>query len=389
MAVIERRASVAEEASFGNAGIIAPSRVAPWAMPGMPAKILSFLFKPETPVIMRPHADRALWRWIRKWLSECHAQRYLLNTERMQRVAFYSQQILRELVAQHLLEYENANGVLQLFRTEKDIALSAPLRTFLAENGLPHELLDATAARRIEPALSSDTRLAGALHLPNDESGNCPLFAKQLRQVAQTMGVQFHFLASVEAIRQDGDHIALRIGDETVSADAVVLAAGADSARLLRPLGIAIPLYPVTGYSITLPIRNFDAAPAAALIDETYQVAITRMDNRMRIAGIAELGACHPSASERALRTLFKIGNDWFPGAASYQAAPLWRGVRPMLPDGAPLLGATRYKNLYVNIGHGSAGWAMAAGSGKILADLISRRTPEIDLDGLTLARYG
>lgn len=389
VAVIERRTSVAEGASFGHPGIIAPGCVAPWASPDLPTRILSSPFAAETSTIFRPHASRALWHWLRQWRPECDPQRILINRERMQRLAFYSQGILHEIVEQHRLEYENTNGVLQLFRTEKDIVRNAPLRTLLAENDVLHELVDAATARQIEPALAPETPLAGALYLPDGEAGNCALLTKQLRQVAQALGVQFHFPATVDAIQAGADGIALRIGGETVSADAVVLAAGADSAQLLHPLGIAVPLHPVSGYSITLPLRNFDAAPTAALIDASSQVAITRMGNRIRIAGISDLGAQQPGTAERALRILTKAGTDWFPGAASYPAATLWRGARPMLADGAPLLGATRIKNLYLNIGHGDSGWAMAAGSGKILADVISQRAPDIDLDGLTLARYG
>ena len=389
VAVIERCASVAEEASFGNAGILGPACVAPWAMPGMPRKIFSSLFNSAAPAVLRPQASRALWSWLRKWLSECDVQRYRVNRERMQRVAGYSQHLLHELLERHQLDCEKTDGVLQLFRSAREIALSAPAREILAEHGVAHEMVDAGAARRIEPALSAAAPLAGGLYLPNDEAGNCALFTKQLRQVAQSIGVQFHFQVGVDALLQDGDRIGLRIGDEVVRADAVVLAAGADSAPLLRPLGIRVPLYPVKGYSITLPIRNFDAAPVAALIDDSSQVAITRMDNRVRVAGISELGSRKPGGSEPVLRMLAKVGDDWFPGAASYQAGTLWCGTRPMLPDGPPLLGATHIKNLFLNIGHGSCGWAMAAGSGKILADLISQRAPEIDLDGLTMARYG
>lgn len=389
VAVIERRGNVAEEASFGNAGVIAAAASGPLAMPGMPKKILSFLLRPEAPVLLHPHASRALWHWARQWMSECELERYLRNKTRMQRVALYSQGILHDMAQQHQLDYEKTTGLMQLFRTEKELAMSAPARTLLAENNVRHRLLDAAAAREIEPALASATALAGALYLPNDEAGNCPLFVKQLRQILQAAGVRFHFGSTVEALVPDGSRIALRVGDDTLRADAVVLAAGADSTNLLRPLGIDIPIYPVRGYSLTLPIKDFDAAPQAALVDETYKVAVTRIGARVRIAGMAELGRHKPKASERALQTLFKVGNDWFPGAAHYRSGTLWQGVSPMLPDGAPLLGRTPIKNLFINIGHGTDGWAMAAGSGKIVADLISQRTPEIDLDGLTLARYG
>ncbi len=200
--------------------------------------------------------------------------------------------------------------------------------------------------------------------------------------------MQFHFGSTVSALDPHGGRIAMRIDEREFSADAVVVAAGIDSARLLAPLGIRLPLYPIKGYSATAAIRNFDEAPQAALMDESYKVAITRMGGRIRIAGMAELGSTSTDLHEAALRTLAKVGEDWFPDAANYNTASYWSGIRPMLPDGPPVLGATHIRNLYLNVGHGSTGWAMAAGCGLVLADIVSGRTPDIDMDGLTLARY-
>jgi D-amino-acid dehydrogenase len=210
-----------------------------------------------------------------------------------------------------------------------------------------------------------------------------------MRQVAQSIGVHFQFSSTVSAIEQQGSRVALRIDDALFSADAVVLAAGAGSAQLLKPLGISVPLYPVKGYSATATVKNFDEAPLAALTDESYKVSISRMGNRIRVAGTAELGSRTPELRDAAVRTLIKVGSDWFPNAANYNKANFWCGARPMLPDGPPVLGATPVRNVYVNIGHGSYGWTMAAGSGKVLADIISDRAPDIDMDGLTLSRYG
>jgi D-amino-acid dehydrogenase len=387
--VVERHPNVAQEASYANGGVVAPGYITPWAAPGMPKKILSQLLRSEAPVVLRPTLDRTLWRWVRKWLAECDIERYRINKTRMQRVAFYSRDILQQLREHYELDYEQTQGVLQLFRTERDIQLAQPACELLAEYGIPHEMLDADAARKIEPALGHRAGLAGALHLPNDESGNCPLFVKRMRQIAQSIGVQFHFTSTVHAIEHIDSRVALRIDDSSFSADAVVVAAGVDSAQLLKPLGIHVPLYPVKGYSATASIRDFDEAPHASVIDESYNVSISRMGNRIRVAGTAELGSRTNELSERALRTLIKVGGDWFPNAANYNTANFWCGARPTLPDGAPLLGATPLRNVYINIGHGSTGWAMAAGSGKILADIISGRAPDIDMDGLTLSRYG
>jgi D-amino-acid dehydrogenase len=387
--LVERHPSVAHEASYANGGIIAPGYVTPWAAPGMPKKVLSHLFKSEAPVMLKPTMDRALWRWIRRWLSECELERYRINKTRMQRVAFYSREILQQLRECYELDYEQTQGVLQLFRDDKELKLAQPALDLLAENGVEHEMLDAEGARKIEPGLAYRSALAGALWLPHDESGNCALFVKRMRLIAQSIGVHFYFTSTVDAIEPEGGRVGLRIEGKSFSADAVVLAAGVDSAALLKPLGIQIPLYPVKGYSATATIRNFDDAPRGSVIDESYKVSVSRMGSRMRIAGTAELGTQTNELRDAALRTLIKVGNDWFPNAANYNAASFWCGARPTLPDGAPLLGATPVRNVYINIGHGSAGWAMAAGSGKVLADIISDRVPDIDMDGLTLSRYG
>jgi D-amino-acid dehydrogenase len=387
--VIERYGNVAQETSFGNGGLVAPSSVGPWAAPGMPKKILSYLFKPEAPVLLKARVDPALWRWIRQWLAECEVDRFLINKARMQRVAAYSRAVLQDLREAHELEYEQTTGVLQLFRNQRELQWAQPALDFLAQNDVLHRLLDAAEAREVEPALAAQTPLAAALHLPQDEAGNCPLFTRQLKTVATDLGVEFHFNSTVSALHAEGNRVGMLIDDRAFSADAVVIAAGVDSVRLLEPLGIHLPLCGVRGYSATAFIKNFEHAPLAAVIDETYKTAITRMGSRVRIAGTAEIGARGTQLRAAALRTLAKVGDDWFPDAANYSTATFWSGVRPMLPDGPPVLGASPIRNIYLNVGHGSAGWAMAPGSGKLLADIMSGHTPEIDLDGLTLARYG
>jgi D-amino-acid dehydrogenase len=387
--VIERYGNVAQETSFGNAGLVAPSYAAPWAAPGMPKKILSYLFKPEAPVLLKARLDPALWRWIRLWLAECEIERFRINKSRMQRVASYSRALLQELREEHELDYEQTSGVLELFRSQRELQLAQPALDFLAEHDVLHRLLEPEEARSVEPALAGHTPLAAALHLPQDEAGNCPLFTRHLKTVAQEMGVEFHFNSTVSRLIPEGNRVTMHIDERLFTADAVVVAAGIDSTRLLEPLGIHLPLYPVKGYSATAFIKNFEHAPLAAVVDETYKVAITRMGSRVRIAGIAELGARGAQLHEAALRTLVKVGDDWFPDAANYNTATFWSGTRPMLPDGPPLLGATPVANVFVNLGHGSTGWAMAAGSGKLVAAVVSGQAPDIDLEGLTLARYG
>jgi D-amino-acid dehydrogenase len=386
--VIERRGNVAEETSFGNAGVMAPGYITPWAKPGMPKNLLAYLFRAESPVLLNRSVSPSLWRWVRLWLAECELSRFRTNMERMQRLALYSRDVLQQLRQHVPMEHEQSDGYLQLFRSEQDVLLAEPVRAMLAELDMVHHVIDADAARLIEPALSPSTALAGGLYYPHAETANCPQFTKQMKHLAITMGVQFHFGSNVSMIKQEGARLALQIGPESFSADAVVLAAGIESAHLLKPLGIRLPLYPVKGYSATAVIRDLDTAPRGALMDEAYKVAIARMGNRIRIAGIAELGSRNGTINAAAQRTLSMVGNDWFPGATNYHSATFWSGTQAVLPDGPPILGVTPIKNLFVNIGHGANGLSMALGSAKVLSDVISERTADINLDGLTLARF-
>lgn len=386
VALIDRRGNVAQETSFANAGVIAPGYVTPWAAPGMPGKVLRGLLRAASPVVFRPSFDRALWRWARGWLRECDLDRYRANKARMQRLAFYSREQLHELRGQLTLEYEQHAGYLQLLRTARDVALAQPALALLAEAGVAHEVVDAARCRAIEPGLAADTPLAAGVWLPQDESGNCALFARRLKARLEASGVALHMDSVVRAI-EPAEFPRLVLDDNTVvETDAIVICAGVESPALLGPLGIDLPLYPVKGYSITMPIRQFERAPVGALMDEHYKVAITRLGMRMRVAGTAELGTPGLTIRPRALRTLWRVVRDWFGPAPDYTCPQLWIGARPMLPDGAPLLGPTAHRGIYVNLGHGSSGWAMACGSGKIVADLVSGRRPGISLEGLTLA---
>lgn len=387
--VIDRRGGVAQEGSFAHAGVIAPAYVGPWAQPGMPAKVIAALFKRDSPVLLRLRLDPGLWRWLRRWLGECSVERFRINRERMQRLAFYSRDCLHELCNRYGIDYERRQGYLQLFRSAYEMERAAPALGMLREAGAPHRLLDAEACRALEPALSDSTPLAGGLYLPEDETGNCAYFARRLKDVCEADGVRFRFGA--EAVRfavASGRIDGLKLADGDLKADAYVVAAGADSGRLLAPLGIEVPLLSVKGYSATVTITRAEHAPMVAVMDEAYKVAITRFGWRLRAAGTAEIGSRGSKLREAALRTLLKVARDWFPGAASYAQSQFWAGARPMLPDGPPVLGGTAYPNLFLNLGHGSSGWTMAAGSARIVADLIAGRTPQIDLEGLTLHRY-
>jgi len=388
VALIEQRRNVAEVSTLGNSGMLAPASATPWAVDGMRKRILSGLFSQEASTILNARLSPSLWRWILRWTSKPELQRYQLHVERMQRLASYSQDILLQLQQHFQLDYEQSNGLLQLFRTEKELAATAPLQALLAERDVTYRLLDGASAQTLEPALETARSVAGGLYFPELAAGNCTLFTKQLKAIAQARGVRFHFDLRVDAIDPQDGRVALRIGNDVLHADAVVVAAGIGSARLLKPLGIKVPLQAIKTYTATAAVKNHDVAPKLALQDDAYKVTMARIGERIRVAGIAELGATDTTIDDKALRTLLKVTQDWYPDAANYHNAQLWTGHIPMLADEVPLVGATGSSNVYINLGHGGSGWSMALGAAKIVADQISGRTPEIDMDGLTLARY-
>ncbi len=387
--VIDRNQNVAQEASFANAALLAPGHCGPWATPGMTGRLLRGLWQAESAVTLKPGLDHALWRWLRRWRREGELERFRINKARMQRVAFYSRDLMEQLRDYYQLEYERTQGLLQIFRSQRELKAAEPVIALLAEHGVPHQLMNHDDARAVEPALATHTEFAAALHLPQDEAGNCPLFARRMKQITETLGAQFHLATAVEAIEPESRGLALRINGERFPVDAAVIAAGAQSAALLKPLGINVPLQAVHGYSITAMVHDYERAPHGSVFDETYRTSVSRMGGRVRVAGTAGFGANVPALQQRAVRTLLKVASDWFPQAAPYASANPWSGLLPMLPDGPPLLGPTHIPGLYLNIGHGTEGWAMAAGSGKVVADIVSGREPEIDLEGLTLKRYG
>lgn len=384
--VFERHGAVAEETSFANAGVLAPGYVTPWAAPGMPGKVLQYLLRRHAPVRL----GRPSWRdlaWIRRWLKACDPESYRINRERMQRLAFHSRTRLHELTQHLQLDYESRQGYTVLLRTEEDEAMVQASLQCLRETGVPFQRLDRAGVLAHEPALHADTELHAAIHLPDDEVANCRQFAVQLRQHAEALGVRFHFKKNLSPLRPaapttvDGRHGAANF-------EAVVVCAGVNSAAMLRPLGLRIPLTAIYGYSVTAPVREDMDAPRSALMDERYKVAISRLGNRVRVAGSAEIGGDPTLLREASVQTLYKVLNDWFPGGAHLsQGVQVWKGARPMLPDGPPLLGPSGVPGVWLNLGHGSSGWALSCGSARAVADLIAGRDPGLDLSGYELAQ--
>ena len=389
----------AEATSAGNAGIVAPGYVTPWAAPGMPRKLAGQLFEATSPIIVRPTLSPAQWRWLASWLGQCTPERYRRNRARMQRIARLGRDCQRALRDRLGIDDDRRQGYLQLFRTEADVEMNRAARAMLDEQGVRYRLLSAAEARALAPQLSPTTALAAALHLPDDDSADCQRFCLALAERARAAGVRFHFGTSILSIRHDRGRVfglvrARRqiMEPNTIDADAVVVCAGVGAPALLRPLGIRVPIYPVKGYSATLqagadPVPGQARLPPMAVMDETYKTALTPMGGRLRIAGTAEFGSAALTLRESAPATLRQVANDWFGPDIDFSAARYWVGARPMTPDGPPLLGRTAIDGLYVNIGHGSTGWAMSCGSARAVAAIVDGGDPGLDLDGLTLAR--
>jgi D-amino-acid dehydrogenase len=411
--VFDRRGTVAAGCSFANAGLVAPGYVSPWAAPGMPGKVLRHLFAEHAPVRIAGHLDAAAIGWAWRWWRACTPQAYRANRARMHRLAQYSRERLLELAQRLHLDFERAQGFLVLLRSEREMALAEAGVRALTELGAAPAVLDAAGCRAVEPGLNPETPLFAGLYSRDDEVGNCREFTHLLKKEAARAGVRFRFNAHVESIRagaepalrvlqapHDARDEALRARDasdwsdtqpeagetSTPGFDAVVVCAATESRRLLRPLGVRVPLLAVHGYSVTAPLREDDShmhlEPRAALMDERYKVAISRLGKRVRVAGSAEIGGSLEHQNERAQATLDKVLDDWFPGVTRRAAAQRWKGARPMLPDGPPVLGPSGAEGVWLNIGHGGSGWALSAGSARLVADALAGRSAAVEIDG-------
>ncbi len=419
--VFERRGSVAAETSFANAGVIAPGYVTPWAAPGMPMKVIGDLLRRHASVRLHANLSAGEIAWLWRCWRACRLRTYQANRLRMQRLAYFSRERLHRITRELRLDYERSDGYLVLLRTANDLALMQPGLASLNDLKTRFEMLDAAQCRAVEPGLSDETPLHGGVYLPNDEVGNCRQFTTLLLTEARRTGVRFRFHTQVQKIiagdtpqlvrlyapprettvltnvAADGtpsdarDTEPMAMLPITEGFDAVVVCAALGAKALLRPHGLKLPMQAVYGYSITAPVRQLDAhgdiGPRSALMDERYKVAISRLGARLRVAGSAEIGGTPDRHDPRALETLYKVLHDWFPGSARLSQAQVWKGARPMLPDGPPVLGASGIAGVWLNLGHGSSGWAMACGSARLLADGVSGRVPAIDTEGLGVER--
>jgi len=389
--VIDRQPGPGMETSFANAGEVSPGYSAPWAGPGVPAKAVKWMLMHHSPLVIWPALDWAMWRWGFAMLRNCTEARYKVNKARMVRLAEYSRDCLRQLRADTGIAYdERSQGTLQLFRTQKQLDGTGKDIEVLRQYGVPHQLLDRESYLQYEPALALvKEKFVGALRLPGDETGDCFVFTQKLAKMAQALGVQFRWGVNVQALQREGNRVTgVRTDAGVMEADRYVVAMGSYSPLLLKPVGIDLPVYPVKGYSITLPIDDAAYAPESTIMDETHKVAVTRLGGRIRVGGTAELAGYSLKLREPRRETLNHVVTDLFPRAADVGKASFWAGLRPMTPDGTPVIGPTHLDGLWLSTGHGTLGWTMAAGSGQLLADWIGGRTPAIDASGLSVARY-
>jgi D-amino-acid dehydrogenase len=389
--VLDRQPAAGMETSFANAGQVSPGYSAPWAGPGIPVKALKWLMMRHRPLVLWPSMDSGLYGWLAQMLANCTEAAYGRNKARMVRLAEYSRDCLKDLRDDTGIQYDQrTRGTLQLFRTQKQLdSIGADIEV-LKGFGVRHDVLDPAGCIAAEPALGLvPGKFVGGLQLPGDETGDAHIFTQRLAALAAAQGVVFRQGVTVTALESEAGRVTGVVTDGgRVTADHYVVAMGSYSPALLRPLNVHVPVYPVKGYSLTLPITDESAAPVSTVMDETYKVAITRLGDRIRVGGTAELAGFSLKLRRPRRETLAHSVGDLFPKGGDIERASFWTGLRPMTPDGTPVVGPTRYANLSLNTGHGTLGWTMACGSGRLLADLVTGRKPDIAADDLALERY-
>lgn len=389
--VVDRQPEPALETSFANAGEVSPGYSSPWAGPGVPVKAVKWLLMKHGPLVIRPKLDPVMWVWLLKMLRNCTSARYAINKSRMIPIAEYSRDCLRDLRRDIGIQYdERSQGTLQLFRYQAQLDGTAEDIAVLKQYGVPFEVLSREGCIAVEPALAGvKEKFAGGLRLPQDETGDCHMFTQALAKHAEALGVRFMFNTGIDRIVTDGTRVSgVATSAGMLQADAYVLALGSYSSRLVAPLGISLPVYPVKGYSITVPIKDASGAPESTVMDESYKVAITRLGDRIRVGGTAEISGFSTKLYDARRATLDHSLTDLFPRGGDLSKATFWSGLRPMTPDGPPVIGPTQYANLHLNTGHGTLGWTMSCGSGRVLADMLSGKKPEVDVSALTVDRY-
>ncbi len=386
--VIDREAGAAEFTSFGNAGMIAPGHAYAWASPASPKILLKSLWRNDQALRLKPSLDPAFVKWMWKFWGQCSAERAAVNTRRKVRLCNYAQSVFHQTRAETGVSYDaNDGGILYLFRSRSAFEAANSKAEILRREGSDIGVLDADGIAQKDPALAdSKEQFAGALFGGRDETGDCRKFTRTLAKWLDERGVTFRWGVTIRSLQTDGDRVSGIVTDQgSLSADIIVLSLGVYSPHLAKPIGIDLPIYPVKGYSMTIPVSGRNNAPAIGGIDEESLVAYTPMGNRLRVTATAEFSGYRVDHSPDDFRHMTSVVKALFPYGADYSRAEYWAGLRPMTPEGTPILGATRFKNLWMNTGQGHMGWTMSHGAGRLVADLIAGRKPAVPLDGMTL----
>jgi len=385
--VIERHDTAAAETSYANAGLLAPAHAYAWASPRAPKVLFKSLFLKDQALRLKLRADPRMWQWGLLFLAQCTAKRARINTLRKLRLCRYSVKRLNEVVAHTGVAYDGLDkGNLYLYRSARSLEKGIAHTAILREHGVEMWVLDRDAIADLEPALGPvKDRLAGGLYAPGDQSGDARMFTRNLAVwCAGHLGVRFEYDTRITALAAGTDrieHVSTDRGDR--AADAFVLAAGHESPFLSAPLGVKLPIHPCKGYSVTVPVGQSGLSPKIGLVDEDHLVAFCPMGSRLRITSTAEFSGYDKSCSVEDFRAMSRVARELFPDGADYSNPAYWAGLRPMTPTTVPILGFARYRNLMLNVGHGHIGWTMACGSAKVVSDLLAKRDPEIDLDGM------
>ena len=384
--VVDRQAEPAQETSFANAGLVAPGHSFAWASPKAPKILLKSLWRNDQAFRFRLTPDPRMWAWSLRFLRQCTAERARINTLRKHALCLYSQRLFRSLVAETGIDYDSREGgLLYMYRTPETLRQGIANMRILAEDGQEQEIVDPDRIAEIDPALAPmRERIAGGVYCPTDESGDARLFTARLAQLCTDKGAVFHYGRTVQAVVTEGDRIERVATDQgDLAADAYVLSLGCYSPHLLRPLGINLPIYPVKGYSVTVPLGPQGRAPAIGGVDEDNLVAYCPMGRRLRITATAEFAGYSTNHRPSDFRKMLSAAQDLFPEGGDFSQPEYWAGLRPMTPEGTPILGFGKHRNLCYNTGHGHMGWTMACGTAAIVADLIGGRTPALGLEGM------
>lgn len=389
--VIDRQPASGLETSFANGAQLSVSQSEPWAAPGAPLKVMKWLLKDDAPLLFRPKLEWHQMSWGIRFLIECTPWRFKRNIREMVNLGLYTRQCLHELVNETGIEYDGIRkGILQFYTSREDFDAAVVASRDLRQFGIEREVKSAEEAIAIEPALHTmRDKLAGATFAKDDESGDAHRFTQNLAELCRQRGVEFKYGANIETLETEGSKLSgVRVrhsngSTETVTGDAYVCAMGSYSYLMLRPIGITIPVYPAKGYSATLSTEGFSGAPEVSLTDEAMKIVFSRLGQRMRIAGTAELDGYSTNLSMVRTEALVKRARELFPGAADYDNPVYWTGLRPSTPSNCPLIGRTRYGNLFLNTGHGTLGWTEGCGSGAALADIVSGKVPKVEFQFL------